>query len=329
MRDIDKRTFEVLRPAFGKCSATDPIARATSSGNTPTAAENAPTFCVHSPHRRSKLLTTLQTRCSTPYRTPDSDSSFLKVSPNDERQARRLVPVSPHHGDRRSVVLAAVSRRRRVVGLRASGRRGGARGRGAFHSVRLRDRVRAALCRGGRGAARALLHGRRDGPASDRRPLFRHDRKATDEGVSQVRHLQRHAGREVRRRGSVAVAAQRLGEARRHADPGVSGRSTCRRPRRRLLSRAPDTWYGSIALVPAEHVQPIALSFNDAIEICERLGRESAAQLQPFVAGTAGRADSVGTSSADGAASVCPCVAAHGKGSDVTRRRLASCGPTR
>lgn len=49
---------------------------------------------------------------------------------------------------------------------------------------------------------------------------------------------------------------------------------------------APDTWYGSIALVPPENVQPISLSFNDALEICERLGRESAAQLQPLVEST-------------------------------------------
>ncbi|MBA4020447.1 MAG: hypothetical protein C0483_25075 [Pirellula sp.] len=47
---------------------------------------------------------------------------------------------------------------------------------------------------------------------------------------------------------------------------------------------APDTWYGSIALVPPENVQAIPLAFNDALEICERLGRESAAQLQPIVA---------------------------------------------
>lgn len=46
---------------------------------------------------------------------------------------------------------------------------------------------------------------------------------------------------------------------------------------------APDTWNGSIALVAPENVQPISLSFNNTLAICERLGRESAGKLQPLV----------------------------------------------
>ena len=56
---------------------------------------------------------------------------------------------------------------------------------------------------------------------------------------------------------------------------------------------APDTWYGSIALVPPENVQALSLSFNDALEICERLGRESGSQLNPLITGTANPGDSV------------------------------------
>ncbi|MDB5341601.1 MAG: hypothetical protein JWN70_7220 [Planctomycetaceae bacterium] len=42
---------------------------------------------------------------------------------------------------------------------------------------------------------------------------------------------------------------------------------------------APDTWNGSIALAPAEHVRPIDVPFNQLLGICERLGRQSSSLL--------------------------------------------------
>ncbi len=42
---------------------------------------------------------------------------------------------------------------------------------------------------------------------------------------------------------------------------------------------APDTWNGSIALVPAEHVRPIDVPFAQFLGICERLGRQSSSLL--------------------------------------------------
>jgi uncharacterized membrane protein len=42
---------------------------------------------------------------------------------------------------------------------------------------------------------------------------------------------------------------------------------------------APDAWYGSIALVAPEHVQPIDVPFDQLLNICERLGRDSSRLL--------------------------------------------------
>ncbi len=42
---------------------------------------------------------------------------------------------------------------------------------------------------------------------------------------------------------------------------------------------APDTWIGSVVLVPHERVFPTELTFNEAVGIFERLGRDSQQQL--------------------------------------------------
>lgn len=42
---------------------------------------------------------------------------------------------------------------------------------------------------------------------------------------------------------------------------------------------SPDTWYGTLALVPSEKVQAIDVSFLEVIGICERLGRNSSSLL--------------------------------------------------
>ena len=42
------------------------------------------------------------------------------------------------------------------------------------------------------------------------------------------------------------------------------------------LPGAPDAWIGSVILVQPEQVEPLKISFNEAVGVCERLGRESA-----------------------------------------------------
>lgn len=46
---------------------------------------------------------------------------------------------------------------------------------------------------------------------------------------------------------------------------------------------SPDTWAGSIALIPAENVQAINLPFGDLLDICERMGRDSSARLHSAI----------------------------------------------
>jgi uncharacterized membrane protein len=46
-----------------------------------------------------------------------------------------------------------------------------------------------------------------------------------------------------------------------------------------FLPGAPDPWNGSVAIVPAEHVQAVPVKFAEWVEICERLGRNASVPL--------------------------------------------------
>ncbi|QDT06244.1 hypothetical protein K227x_46530 [Rubripirellula lacrimiformis] len=51
---------------------------------------------------------------------------------------------------------------------------------------------------------------------------------------------------------------------------------------------APDTWIGSVVLVPAERVRSVELDFNETLGVFERLGRDSAAFLSAGMDATEG-----------------------------------------
>ncbi len=41
------------------------------------------------------------------------------------------------------------------------------------------------------------------------------------------------------------------------------------------LPGAPDPWMGSVVILPADRVEPVAVEFGDAVAVCEQLGRNS------------------------------------------------------
>jgi hypothetical protein len=41
------------------------------------------------------------------------------------------------------------------------------------------------------------------------------------------------------------------------------------------LPGSPDPWMGSVVILPAERVEPVAVEFGDAVAVCEQLGRNS------------------------------------------------------